>query len=37
VRLLPAGQDPKSYYTNEFLPPASEMRAASSEISGLML
>lgn len=27
VKLLPAGQDPKSYYTNEFLPPASEMRA----------
>jgi len=27
VKLLPAGQDPKSYYTNEYLPPASEMRA----------
>ena len=27
VKLLPAGQDPKSYYTNEFLPPASAMRA----------
>jgi NitT/TauT family transport system substrate-binding protein len=27
VKLLPAGQDPKSYYTNEFLPPASQMRA----------
>jgi NitT/TauT family transport system substrate-binding protein len=27
VKLLPAGQDPKSYYTDEFLPPASEMRA----------
>ncbi len=27
VKLLPAGQDPKSYYTNEFLPPASTMRA----------
>jgi NitT/TauT family transport system substrate-binding protein len=27
VKLLPAGQDSKSYYTDEFLPPASEMRA----------
>jgi NitT/TauT family transport system substrate-binding protein len=27
VKLLPAGQDPKSYYTDEFLPPASQMRA----------
>jgi NitT/TauT family transport system substrate-binding protein len=27
VKLLPAGQDPKSYYTNEFLPPPSTMRA----------
>lgn len=27
VKLLPEGQDPKSYYTNEFLPPSSEMRA----------
>ena len=27
VKLLPAGQDPKSYYTNEFLPPESQMRA----------
>lgn len=27
VKLLPAGQDPKSYYTNDYLPPASEMRA----------
>jgi NitT/TauT family transport system substrate-binding protein len=27
VKLLPASQDPKSYYTDEFLPPASEMRA----------
>jgi NitT/TauT family transport system substrate-binding protein len=27
VKLLPAGQDPKSYYTDEFLPPASAMRA----------
>jgi NitT/TauT family transport system substrate-binding protein len=27
VKLLPAGQDPKSYYTNEYLPPTSQMRA----------
>jgi len=27
VKLLPAGQDPKSYYTNDFLPKPSEMRA----------
>jgi NitT/TauT family transport system substrate-binding protein len=27
VKLLPAGQDPKSYYTNEFLPAESQMRA----------
>jgi NitT/TauT family transport system substrate-binding protein len=27
VKLLPAGQDPKSYYTHEYLPPASAMRA----------
>ena len=27
VKLLPAGQDPRSYYTNDYLPPASEMRA----------
>lgn len=27
VKLLPAGQDPKTYYTYDFLPPASEMRA----------
>lgn len=26
VGLLPAGQDPKTYYTNEFLPPESQMR-----------
>jgi NitT/TauT family transport system substrate-binding protein len=26
VKLLPEGQDPKSYYTNDFLPPDSEMR-----------
>ena len=30
VKLLPAGQDPKSYYTNAFLPPPSEMRACKS-------
>ena len=30
VKLLPAGQDPKSYYTNAYLPPASEMRACKS-------
>ncbi len=27
VKLLPEGQDPKTYYTNEFLPAESEMRA----------
>jgi NitT/TauT family transport system substrate-binding protein len=27
VKLLPAGQDPKTYYTNDFLPPTSQMRA----------
>ena len=27
VKLLPVGQDPKTYYTNAYLPPASEMRA----------
>jgi NitT/TauT family transport system substrate-binding protein len=27
VKLLPAGQDPKTYYTNDYLPPASSMRA----------
>ena len=26
VKLLPAGQDPKTYYTNEYLPPESTMR-----------
>ena len=30
VKLLPAGQDPKSYYTNDYLPPASQMRACKS-------
>jgi NitT/TauT family transport system substrate-binding protein len=27
VKLLPAGQDPKTYYSNDYLPPASAMRA----------
>lgn len=27
VKLLPEGQDPKSYYTNEYLPPDPELRA----------
>jgi len=30
VKLLPAGQDPKTYYTNDFLPPTSQMRACKS-------
>jgi len=30
VKLLPAGQDPKSYYTNAYLPPAADMRACKS-------
>lgn len=30
VKLLPAGQDPKSYYTNDYLPQASAMRACKS-------
>jgi NitT/TauT family transport system substrate-binding protein len=30
VKLLPAGQDPKSYYTNDFLPPVSAMRVCKS-------
>ena len=30
VKLLPVGQDPKSYYTNDFLPQASTMRACKS-------
>jgi NitT/TauT family transport system substrate-binding protein len=29
VKLLPEGQDPKSYYTIEYLPPTSEMRSCS--------
>jgi NitT/TauT family transport system substrate-binding protein len=27
VKLLPTGQDPKTYYTNDYLPPPSAMRA----------
>jgi NitT/TauT family transport system substrate-binding protein len=27
VRLLPEGQDPKNYYTNEYLPADAELRA----------
>ena len=27
VGLLPANQDPKSYYSNDFLPAADQMRA----------
>jgi NitT/TauT family transport system substrate-binding protein len=30
VKLLPAGQDPKTYYTNDYLPPPSAMRACKS-------
>jgi len=30
VKLLPAGQDPKSYYSSDYLPPASAMRACKS-------
>lgn len=30
VKLLPAGQDPKSYYSNDYLPPASAMRACKA-------
>lgn len=30
VKLLPAGQDPKSYYTHDFLPAASAMRACKT-------
>jgi NitT/TauT family transport system substrate-binding protein len=30
VKLLPAGQDPKSYYTYDFLPPTSQMRACKA-------
>jgi len=27
VKLLPAGQDPKTYYSNDYLPPVSQLRA----------
>ena len=30
VKLLPAGQDPKAYYTHEFLPAPAQMRACKS-------
>jgi NitT/TauT family transport system substrate-binding protein len=30
VGLLPAGQDPKSYYSNDYLPPDAQMRACKS-------
>src|SRR5690349_18144298 len=30
VKLLPAGQDPKTYYSNDYLPPASQMRACKA-------
>ena len=30
VKLLPAGQDPKSYYTYDYLPPVSQLRACKS-------
>ena len=30
VKLLPAGQDPKSYYTHDYLPQASALRACKS-------
>ena len=30
VKLLPAGVDPKTYYSNDYLPPASQMRACKS-------
>src|SRR4051794_5662873 len=30
VKLLPAGQDPKIYYSSDYLPPASAMRACKS-------
>jgi NitT/TauT family transport system substrate-binding protein len=30
VKLLPAGQDPKSYDSTDYLPPASSMRACKS-------
>ena len=30
VKLLPAGQDPKTYYTNDYLPPVSALRPCKS-------
>lgn len=30
VKLLPAGQDPRNYYTNDYLPPVSQLRACKS-------
>jgi NitT/TauT family transport system substrate-binding protein len=30
VKLLPVGTDPKTYYTNDFLPPAAQMRACKA-------
>jgi NitT/TauT family transport system substrate-binding protein len=30
VKLLPAGQDPKTYYSSDYLPPASSMRACKA-------
>jgi len=30
VKLLPVGQDPKSYYSSDYLPPASSMRACKA-------
>ena len=30
VKLLPAGQDPKSYYSNDYLPPTAQMRACKA-------
>jgi NitT/TauT family transport system substrate-binding protein len=29
VKLLPEGQDPKAYYTNDYLPPSGDMRACT--------
>jgi NitT/TauT family transport system substrate-binding protein len=30
VKLLPTGQDPKSYYSNDYLPPVASLRACKS-------
>ena len=30
VKLLPAGIDSKTYYSNDYLPPAAQMRACTS-------